>query len=84
MSEALDWLARRLNAPSTPGDTLVLGRVTGLTPMRVVAEGTTQDTDSLLVSAMLDLETIQTGDTLILWPIEAHQRYVILCKVVGL
>lgn len=84
MSEALKWLAQRLNASDGPGDTLVLGRVTGLAPLRVVAEGTAQDPDSLMVNAGLDLETIQAGDALVLWPVEAHQRYVILCKVVGL
>lgn len=84
MSEALDWLAKRLMASDAPGDALVLGRVSGLAPLRVVAEGTTQDADSLLINAGLELEKIQAGDALALWPIEAHQRYVILCRVVGL
>lgn len=81
--EALDWLAGFLSSPSgsTP---LVMGRVLSVQPLRVTAEGNAQDADSLLKNAGLEMDELKAGDQLALWPIEEHQRYVILCKVVSL
>lgn len=85
MSEGAQALARTLMGlgRGTPGG-LVMGRVLGTVPLRVLAEGNAQDRDSLLKDSEMDLSELKTGDMLALWPIEERQRYVILAKVVGI
>lgn len=68
---------------------LCLGRVTSWPdehnpdrPHRLTAEGNTQERADLLADEGLLPYGLKTGDTVVLFPIEEHQRYVILCKAV--
>lgn len=58
------------------------GTVLSADPLRVEVAGTVQDADDLMKNAALTEFSI--GDALLLVPIENEQRYIILCKVVGL
>lgn len=84
MSEAAERLAKVLMGLPGKGEPLVMGKVISANPIRVLVEGNAQDADSLLRSASMDPEEMQAGDMVALWPIEEHQRYVILAKVVEL
>ncbi len=83
MSEAMEALARALSGRKG-GEALVMGKVLSRRPLRVLAEGNAQDRDSLLASHSIDPLELEPGDQVVLWPIEDHQRYVILTKVVSL
>jgi len=84
MSEATQALARTLlGLPGAKGGgDLAMGKVLSVRPLRVLAEGTTQDEDALLKCDGMDPAAWRVGDMLALWPIEEHQRYVILGKVI--
>lgn len=65
----------------------MLGRVTCAVPLRVLVGGNTMEAGELLCNAGLltgDTPRWRVGEQLLLWPIEDQQRYIILCKVVGL
>lgn len=83
MSEAMEALARALGGRKS-GDSLVMGQILSKRPLRVLVEGNTQDRDSLLASGRIDSLELEPGDRVAMWPIEDHQRYVILTKVVSL
>lgn len=84
MSE-MEKLARALMTPRGGGPDLVMGQIlSGAPNIRVLVEGLSQDRDSLLVGGTVDLTDLEPGDQVALWPIEDHQRYVILAKVVDL
>lgn len=83
MSDAIRELAESLfRLPSGRAD-LVMGRVLSKRPLRVLAEGNAQDQDSLLRAAGMELDGLEAGDSVALWAIEDHQRYVMLTKVVS-
>jgi hypothetical protein len=57
------------------------GRVISKDPLTLDVAGTIQDKSSLLKNSAVSYFT--EGDRLLLVPIEDEQRYIILCKVVG-
>lgn len=67
-------LGKVLSAPSKefPADLL-----------RVSVGGTVQDPEDLLKNSALGELDFLAGDRVLLLPIEEAQRYIILCKVVG-
>lgn len=84
MSDAIERLAQTLLGFKGGNGGIVMGKVISKQPIRVLAEGNAQDGDSLLRSDSVDITDIRAGDVVALWPIEDHQRYVILTKVVEL
>lgn len=58
------------------------GTVTNVDPLRIETSGTIQESFDLLRSnAVVGLEK---GDSVLLLPIEDQQKFIILCKVVGI
>ncbi len=58
-----------------------LGKVSGTAPLKIEVAGTTQTASSLLKNNVLSF--FETGERVLLLPIEDEQRYIIICKVVS-
>jgi len=57
------------------------GTVITADPLRIEVAGTVQEAEDLIKNAALS--EFAVGDSLLLVPIENEQRYIILCRVVG-
>jgi len=57
------------------------GTVISTDPIKIDVAGTIQERQDLLKNSTLD--PLQPGDQVLVLPIDDEQRYVILCKVVG-
>lgn len=58
-----------------------IGNVISIDPLRVDVAGAIQDKDSLIKNS--EITSFQSGESLLLIPIEDEQRYIIVCKVVN-
>ncbi len=58
-----------------------LGSVSVTNPLQIEIAGTVQDKSALLKNSMLG--SLYPGEQVLLLPIEDEQRYIIICKVVG-
>ncbi len=72
-------------------ETLVQGVVTSWPtekrpdlPHKILVGGNTQEREELLKNINIGPYGLSDGDSVLLLPIEGAQRYIILCKVVGL
>lgn len=61
--------------------TFRFGTVVASEPLKLDVAGTIQDESSLLKNNAIN--EFEEGDKLLLVPIEEEQRYIILCRVVG-
>lgn len=59
-----------------------LGTVISTIPVKVDIAGIVQEEKDLLKNSLINF--LNTGDRLLLIPIEDEQRYIIICKVVGI
>lgn len=60
----------------------LFGEVKSADPLVVTVSKTNQSGETLLKNASLSV--LQPGDSVLLLPLENNQRFLILCKVVGL
>lgn len=82
MGENMEALARRLAGwNKIVTDFAVLGKVRGTNPLKILAEGNDQEENCLLRLEVAGEIPWKMGDSLLMLPIENHQRYVILGKV---
>lgn len=58
------------------------GTVVNVNPLRIETSGTVQESFDLLRSNVV--VGFEKGDSVLLLPIEDQQRFIILCKVVGI
>jgi hypothetical protein len=61
--------------------TFRLGKVVSVNPLKVTVGGTEQSGTDLLKNATIG--TLYSGDTVMLVPFDGDQRFLVLCKVVG-
>lgn len=57
------------------------GKVTGTDPLKVMVSETEQSGSSLVKNASIG--ELNTGDDVMLVPLDGDQRFLVLCKVVG-
>lgn len=61
--------------------TFWLGKVTGVSPLKVSVSHTEQAGNDLLKNA--DIGELHSGDDVLLLPFDSNQKFIILCRVVG-